>query len=124
MSLKIQGGIVNIGTYNDHSKEYHIDAKDGNVADVIRQLEAKEEPVQTDRYDLAEDIESEPILPVPQKDKYSQLRIYINERCRFDEEFKAFVDNHSRVDLCQRLSKEFGWFVDDHKLGVNINRHR
>ena len=124
MSLKIQGGIVSIGTYNDNSKEYHINAKDSNVADVLRQLEADNEPSQPDTFDNAEDIEAEPVLSIPQKDKYTQVREYIKERSRFDEEFKTYVDNHSRVDLCQRLSKEFGWFVDDHKLGVNINRHR
>ena len=123
MSLKIQGGIVNIGTYNDNSKEYHINAKDSNVADILRQLEPNE-PSQNDRYDLAEDIDSEPILPIPQKNKYSQVRTYIKERCRFDEEFKEYVENHSRVDLCMRLTDEFGWDVDDHKLGVNMNRHR
>ena len=124
MSLKIQGGVVNIGTYHDNSKEYHINAKDNSVADILRQLEANEQPAQPDRYETAEEIESEPILAIPQKNKYTQVRQYINERCRFDAEFKEFVENHSRVDLCKRLSNEFGWFVDEHHLGVNMNRHR
>ena len=124
MSLKIQGGIVSIGTYNDNSKEYHINAKDSNVADILRQLETDKEPAQPDRYEDAEEIESEPILSIPQPNKYTQVREYIRERCLFDEEFKNYVDSHTRVDLCQRLSKEFGWFVDEHHLGVNMNRHR
>ena len=64
------------------------------------------------------------ILPIPHEGKYSEVRRYIEERKRFDEEFKTFVETHSRVELCIRLSNEFGWDVDDHHLGVNINRNR
>lgn len=126
MSLKIQGGIVSIGTYNDHSREYHINAKEGDAADIVRQLEQDKEPqpAPDEHFVEAEDIESEPILPIPQKNKYTQVRTYIKERCRFDEEFKDFVDSHSRVELCKRLTNEFGWDVDEHHLGVNMNRHR
>lgn len=124
MSLKIQGGIVHIGTYNDNSKEYHIQANDSNAADILRQLENEDEPAQNNRYETAEEIDAEPILPIPQKNKYTQVRKYIKERCRFDDEFKEFVENHSRVDLCKRLTNEFGWDVDEHNLGVNMNRHR
>jgi len=116
MSLKIQGGIVNIGTYNDNSKEYHIDAKDSNIADVLQQLEAEEVE--------AEEITSETILPIPKEGKYTKVREYIKERCRFDTEFKTFVQDRSLRDLCTRLTKEFGWFVDEHSLGSNLNRHR
>ena len=124
MSLKIQGGIVNIGTYNDNSREYNINANDSNIADILRQLEENNEPTQNDRYDNVEDVEAEPILPIPGERKYTQVRKYIKERCRFDEEFKEFVESHSRVELCKRLTDEFGWFVDEHHLGVNMNRHR
>lgn len=68
--------------------------------------------------------EYEKILPIPRKGKYSEVRQYIEERCRFDEEFKTFVANHSRVELCMRLTNEFGWYVDEHSLGVNMNRNR
>ena len=111
-------------TYYDNSKEYNINAQGSDVAEIMRQLEANDELSQPDRYETAEDIEAEAILPIPQKNKYTQVRQYIHERCRFDEEFKDFVDNHSRVDLCKRLSNEFGWDVDEHHLGVNMNRHR
>jgi hypothetical protein len=124
MSLKIQGGVVNIGTYHDNSKEYHINAKDNSVADILRQLETDELPEQHDRYETAEEIDSEPILAIPQKNKYTQVRKYIKERSRFDAEFKTFVQERSLRDLCDRLTKEFGWFVDEHSLGSNLNRHR
>lgn len=42
MSLKIQGEIVNIGTYNDNSKEYHIDARGKDLASVMRALDAED----------------------------------------------------------------------------------
>ena len=82
------------------------------------------QPAPTEHFVEAEDIDAEPILPIPQKNKYTQVRTYIKERCRFDEEFKDFVDSHSRVELCKRLTNEFGWDVDEHHLGVNMNRHR
>ena len=65
-----------------------------------------------------------PILSIPEKNKYSQVRIYIRERCRFDEEFKKFCQERSLRDLCARLTDEFGWFVDEHSLGANLNRNR
>jgi len=64
------------------------------------------------------------ILPIPRKGKYTEVRRYIEERCKFDDEFKTFVETHSRVELCMRLTDEFGWDVDDHHLGVNMNRNR
>ena len=67
---------------------------------------------------------AEQILGIPHESKYTEVRQYIDERCRFDEEFKQFVTNNTRVALCQRLSKEFGWTVDHYALGRNINRKR
>ena len=64
------------------------------------------------------------ILGIPHEGKYSEVRRYIEERKRFDEEFKTFVENHSLRGLCNRLTKEFGWFVDEHSLGANMNRNR
>ena len=64
------------------------------------------------------------ILPIPLEGKYSEVRRYIEERVRFDEEFRTFVANKSRVALCKRLSDEFGWTVDHYALGRNINRNR
>lgn len=42
MSLKIQGEIVNIGTYNDNSKEYHIDARGKDLASIIRACQTED----------------------------------------------------------------------------------
>ena len=42
MSLKIQDGKVNIGTYNDNSREYHIDARGKDLASVMRAIEAED----------------------------------------------------------------------------------
>jgi len=64
------------------------------------------------------------ILPIPRENRYTEVRRYIEERKRFDAEFKTFCDNHSLRDLCKRLTNEFGWFVDEHSLGANLNRNR
>ena len=72
----------------------------------------------------APDVRQENILPIPKEGKYTKVREYIRQRCRFDAEFKQFVQDRSLRDLCARLTKEFGWFVDEHSLGSNINRHR
>lgn len=71
-----------------------------------------------------EDVAYESVLDTPQEGKYTQVRIYIEERKRFDEEFKKFCAEHSLRDLCNRLTREFGWFVDEHSLGANLNRNR
>ena len=70
------------------------------------------------------DISLESILETPQEGKYSQVRQYIQERCRFDPEFKQFINNSSRVEICRKLTQLFEWYVDDKSLGRNINRHR
>ena len=64
------------------------------------------------------------ILPIPHEGKYSEVRRYIEERKRFDEEFKSFCNNRSLRDLCGRLTEEFGWFVDENSLQKNLNRNR
>jgi hypothetical protein len=67
---------------------------------------------------------AESILGIPPEGKYTKVREYITERCRFDEEFKTFAKERTLRELCTRLTKEFGWFVDEHSLGANINRNR
>lgn len=64
------------------------------------------------------------ILPIPHEGKYSEVRRYIEERKRFDEEFKTYMENNSLRDLCTRLTNEFGWFVDENSLQKNLNRNR
>ena len=63
-------------------------------------------------------------ISIPAEGKYTEVRRYIEERQLNDPDFKIFCETHSRVELCQRLTDEFGWVVDDHSLGRNINRNR
>ena len=135
MSLK-NNGILNIGTYNDNSREYHIDARGKGLAEVIRAIDAQDiEPLdnlacsEKDQASAAKDspnktAKNDEILPIPKKGKYTQVRKYIEERCKFDNDFKTYVERNSRVELCIYLTDLFGWDVDPHHLGVNMNRHR
>ena len=113
--------------YHDNSREYNIDARGRNLAEVLRACETEEiEQVQPEQppTDQLKPKNHEDILPIPPEGKYGKVREYIQERCRFDKDFKAFIETHSRVELCERLTKEFGWLVDDNSLGRNINRNR
>lgn len=108
--------INHVDTYNDHSKSLTINASAVNVPELLRAFMEDEQPKQESPVD--------DILPIPPKGKYTKVREYITERCRFDKDFKNYVDTHTRVDLCKRLTDEFGWDVDEHHLGVNMNRNR
>ena len=124
MSLK-NNGFLNIGTYNDNSREYNIDARGKDLSSVLRAIDAEDvTPAEDLSSNSSESDSGSPILSIPEKNKYSQVRIYIRERCRFDEEFKKFCQERSLRDLCARLTDEFGWFVDEHSLGANLNRNR
>ena len=127
----------NFGTIsNDHSKHVTVNVPAGaNVADIVRAVMAEDITPSEDSSnysDCQSDIPSSPasdnrpedILSIPKEGKYTKVREYIKERCRFDAEFKTFVKERSLRDLCTRLTKEFGWFVDEHSLGSNLNRHR
>lgn len=61
--------------------------------------------------------------PVPREGDYNGVRLYIDERKRYDESFKDYCSHHNRKELCVLLTKEFGWFVDDKSLGRNIQRN-
>ena len=61
--------------------------------------------------------------PVPREGDYNGVRLYIDERKRYDESFKDYCSHHNRKELCTYLTKEFGWFVDDKSLGRNIQRN-
>lgn len=82
-------------------------------------VQPNDEPAAPDGEVAAKDI-----LPIPPEGNYTAVRKYIEERVQFDEEFRAFVAEKSRVALCKRLSDEFGWTVDHYTLGRNINRNR
>lgn len=60
----------------------------------------------------------------PAPNNYNAVREYIEQRKNIDEPFKAFCQAHTRKEVCERLSDEFGWTVDDHHLGVNIGRNK
>ena len=62
--------------------------------------------------------------PIPNQGDYNAVREYVAERKKYDEQFKIFCDCHNLKQLCDYLSKLFGWIVDDHSLGTNMNRHR
>ena len=61
--------------------------------------------------------------PIPREGDYNGVRMYIEERKKYDEQFKDFCLHHNRKELCTFLTKEFGWFVDDKSLGRNIQRN-
>lgn len=42
MSLKNQGGIINIGTYNDNSREYNIDARGKDLSSIMSSIEVED----------------------------------------------------------------------------------
>ena len=62
-------------------------------------------------------------LQRPSENKYNQVREYIEKRKETDEVFKAFCKSHTRKQICEFLSMEFGWHVDAHHLGVNMGRN-
>ena len=61
--------------------------------------------------------------PVPREGDYNGVRLYIEERKKYDEQFNDYCLRHNRKELCSFLTKEFGWFVDDKSLGRNIQRN-
>lgn len=63
-------------------------------------------------------------LDIPHEGKYNEVREYIVRRKNTDPDFRYFADTHNLKELCLYLSKQFGWLVNDHALGTNINRHR
>ncbi len=63
-------------------------------------------------------------LPRPKENDYNAVREYIEARKEKDSVFKEYCKNHTRKQLCERLTDEFGWLVDSHHLGVNVGRNR
>ncbi len=62
-------------------------------------------------------------LQRPSENNYNAVREYIDKRKETDEVFKAFCKSHTRKQVCEFLSMEFGWHVDAHHLGVNMGRN-
>ena len=63
-------------------------------------------------------------LQRPKENDYNAVREYIDKRKETDEVFKAFCKNHTRKQVCEFLTMEFGWNVNDHNLGVNMGRNQ
>ena len=103
--------------------EQHIDIHDNQNVIVGNEREQSSLNDTAKPSDDANDTRSaEDILGIPHEGKYSEVRRYIEERKRFDEEFKTFCNDRTLRDLCNRLTKEFGWFVDENSLQRNLNR--
>lgn len=62
------------------------------------------------------------VLPIPHENKYAEVREYIKERSKYDENFKKYVKAHKRTDLCHQLTLMFGWMVSDNALGKSMRR--
>ena len=105
------------GTYIEH-----IDTFVQHPDHAAQQPESVTEPLEQETSSPGKTAQD--ILPTPREGNYTEVRKYIEERKRFDEEFKTFCVNHSLRDLCARLTNEFGWFVDENSLQRNINRNR
>lgn len=63
-------------------------------------------------------------LQRPRENDYNAVREYIEKRKDTDSVFKNFCKSHTRKQVCDFLSDEFGWTVDAHHLGVNMGRNR
>jgi len=59
----------------------------------------------------------------PEEGDYNAVREYVEHRKEHDAVFKNYCLSHSRKDLCERLSYEFGWPVDARSYGKNLQRH-
>ena len=59
----------------------------------------------------------------PKENSYNAVREYIEQRKMYDPVFKQYCLSHNRKQLCERLSEEFGWVVDEKSLGRNLLRH-
>ena len=89
--------------------QYITNPGEQNISEPKQAYSEKEEPAYTP--------------PIPREGDYNGVRLYIEERKKYDEQFKDFCLNHNRKELCTFLTKEFGWFVDDKSLGRNIQRN-
>lgn len=111
----MSGGTININNGTTSQPELKKDqAKTQQVEDITpAEPEPKPEPKSP-----------KDIWGIPQKGKYNQVREYIKDRKKGDPEFKEYCQNHSLREICAYLTDEFGWDVDEHSLGANLNRNR
>lgn len=64
------------------------------------------------------------IPTIPREGDYNAVREYIALRKKYDDDFRVYWEGHTLKQKCSYLTKEFGWLVDEHSLGANLNRHR
>lgn len=109
--------IINVA--GNYIAQQHIDIHDNPHATIYATAPQDKQPDS-----ILPSEREETYISIPLPGKYSDVRRYIEQRKLNEPDFKTYCDTHSRIELCQRLSKEFGWVVDDHSLGRNINRNR
>lgn len=85
-------------------------------------LEKKLPPEMIRKMHIEQELFLDSVLPVPHENKYTEVREYINERKKYDKNFKEFCQTRKRTVLCEQLSLMFGWAVDDNALGKSMRR--
>lgn len=124
MAQKPQTIVYNYGTYNDIHDNPH-----STIYATTPHDDSKKEQVDCeDNQPISEDINSKKehahATPIPKENDYNGVREYIAERKKYDPQFRLYWESHSLKQNCTNLTKEFGWIVDEHSLGANLNRHR
>ena len=79
-----------------------------------------EPPVSTRKKDLRQELFLDNISPIPPEHNYVEVKKYILERCRYDQEFKKYFKALKRTDFCDQLTLLFGWYVDPNALGKRM----
>lgn len=59
----------------------------------------------------------------PKEGVYNDVREYVKQRKARDEVFRDYCQTHTRKELCELLSIEFGWIVDPGSYGQNLRRN-
>ena len=59
----------------------------------------------------------------PVEGDYNAVREYVEKRKQIDTVFKQYCNSHTRAQLCERLSEEFGWSIDKKSYARNVQRH-
>ena len=119
--------IANNVVNNDHHREITINAAPEQAAEILKAALAEDiTPVEetAPANETAPKKEQAYTPPIPREGDYNGVRMYIEERKKYDPEFCAYWGNHTLKQNCLNLSKIFGWVVDEHSLGANLNRHR
>lgn len=79
-------------------------------------------PVVVQKTGIQQELFLDTCLPVPHENRYAEVREYIEERKKYDENFRKFCKAHKRTELCHQLSLMFGWVVSDNALGKSMRR--